>query len=272
MPARLPHKCKAGSERNDTTLAHAARRWGLDWEIQILGKGQKLPVLPYFVVGDALVIEVPLAEEQGEYKFITSVHMDSEDVLAKPMEVPMVPRVNKKNAVAAAPSIAQLVFVAQKEGRCELFVDVSWEPQEEALASKHWLCAPAAVNSVARIGPLHVEVQKKPADPTGRVAAVDGPQTLWWNGARWSAKRAGGKRNRFVPMVNGSAEKARMASKSAPQHLTAQPPQTARPQSARPTPTLVNRPNSAGSNRPSKPENNTWQTPRPKSAARAKPK
>merc|ERR1712232_881268 len=168
-------------------LGSIGRRWGLDWEVQLLNKGHKLPTLPYFQVGDALIIEVPVSEQQGEFKFITGIHMDSVEVLAKPIEVPMVAKFSRKqvNAPTTA-SVAQLVFVAQREGWCELFVDVSWERHEEDLAVQHCLCAPVSVNSVARIGPLRVEVQRHVPGRFG-----DGPQSMWWNGSRWSAKRSG---------------------------------------------------------------------------------
>merc|ERR1712083_293581 len=143
----------------------------------------------------------------------------------------------------------------------------SWENHEDALTSMHIMNAPPACNSTARIGPLSVEIKERPLEHGfSRAYKAEGAQTVWWNGNRWSAKRPGGKGKRYVPFVN-VLERNKTGRGAAPKGARGgepQPPQTARPQSARPTPRIV-RPNSAGASRPN---DNKWQTNRPRSAAR----
>merc|ERR1712183_359222 len=94
-----------------------------------------------------------------------------------------------KKAVGEPDPLLQLTFVGLKEGRCVLFVDVGWENQEEKLAAAHQLSAPVCENSIARIGPLEVEVQK----PSGK---QDKGIFVWWNGEKWSAKKGPAKRKK----------------------------------------------------------------------------
>jgi len=41
-----------------------------------------------------------------------------------------------------------------------MFIDISWEDQEGKLCGDHELLAPVKENTVARIGPIVVDVQK----------------------------------------------------------------------------------------------------------------
>merc|ERR1712232_1291668 len=94
----------------------------------------------------------------------------------------------KKKGPATAPDpLIQLSFVALKEGKCVLFVEVSWEDQEEMLCSQNKLATPCSSNSVARIGPVEVEVSKN-ADKSKVIPFQ------WWNGEKWTGKKGPAKK------------------------------------------------------------------------------
>merc|ERR1712110_367847 len=111
-------------------------------------------------------VEVPTADENGEYRFVANTFMDQNagEVLSKPVDETIEVKVKKKKKKAAggpAPDpLLELSFIGLQEGKCVLFVDLSWEDQEEKCVSGHNLRAPVAENTIARIGPIEVEVQK----------------------------------------------------------------------------------------------------------------
>mmetsp|Transcript_53878 Transcript_53878/g.138786 ORF Transcript_53878/g.138786 Transcript_53878/m.138786 type:complete len:122 (-) Transcript_53878:165-530(-) len=117
--------------------------------------------------------------------------MDRNDVLSKPCHEHIEPKKSKKKKkVAAEPdALLQLTFVAVKEGKVVLFVDTSWEDQEEKMASTQRLTTPSPDNSVARIGPIEVEIRK----PVGKVEAG---LFQWWNGEKWSLKKGPAKKKK----------------------------------------------------------------------------
>lgn len=80
-------------------------------------------------------------------------------------------------------------FVALKEGEQILFIDVSWEDQEERLATRYKLLAPCAENTVARIGPIKVVVTKPAPGPPAKDKPI-----MWWNGDKWSNKKGPAKK------------------------------------------------------------------------------
>lgn len=91
---------------------------------------------------------------------------------------------------AAEPDpLQRLMFVALRAGTCVLFVDLSWEDQEEKLARLKGLSMPVAENSVARIGPIEVAVEEQTEKPK------DGT-LVWWNGVEWSNKKGPAKRKK----------------------------------------------------------------------------
>jgi len=190
-PQKLVRQPRAFLEERDDLMARRTGQcWGLDWETQLVGEGQVLPPRPLSIcVGDALVVEVPLKCGDPLDHYVAGVYMDRADVLSKPVDENIVPKVKKKKKkkLAAEPDpLLQLSFVALKEGKTVLFVDVSWEDQEERLALEHKLCRPVHENSVARIGPLEVEVMKP--------AVKQEASFVWWNGEKWSNKKGPAKR------------------------------------------------------------------------------
>jgi len=88
--------------------------------------------------------------------------------------------------------------VGLKEGKCVMFVDVSWEDQEEKLAKDKNLIVPVPGNSCARIGPIEVEVQKPPPPSKDSKTAAAAPAggMVWWNGEKWSNKKGPAKRKK----------------------------------------------------------------------------
>jgi len=195
-PAKLVRQQRAFLEERESLLAkRSGSCWGLDWETQIVGEGSMCPPRPMVVqVGDAVVVEVPQSDEQGEYRYVSTVYMDKTDVLSKPVDENIEPKKSKKKKSAApvADPLLQLTFVGLKEGKCTMFVEVSWEDQEEKLASAHKLVAPVAENTVARIGPIEVDVQKGGGAPASKDKGAAPFQ--WWNGEKWSAKKGPAKR------------------------------------------------------------------------------
>lgn len=116
---------------------------------------------------------------------MVSVYMDKTDVLSKPVnEVIEVkaPKKGKKGGPEPDP-LLQLTFVALQEGKSVIFADVSWEDQEEKLCLTHKLLAPVSKNTVARIGPMEVEIQKA-VGGKGDKGALQ-----WWTGDKWAGKK-----------------------------------------------------------------------------------
>mmetsp|Transcript_135924 Transcript_135924/g.378819 ORF Transcript_135924/g.378819 Transcript_135924/m.378819 type:complete len:545 (-) Transcript_135924:99-1733(-) len=196
-PQRLVRQPRAFLEERDQLLnKRTGQSWGLDWETQLVGEGQLLPPRPMVVsLGDAVVVEVPVECGAPLDRYKESVFMDRSDVLSKPVDENITPKVKKKSKKKPASEpdpLLQLSFVAMKEGKCVFFVDVSWEDQEEKLALEHELSRPVHENSVARIGPVEVEVTK----PTGGKpdASKAAGAMVWWNGEKWSNKKGPAKR------------------------------------------------------------------------------
>lgn len=194
-PSRLSLAPMCFFEERDAILAcRTGSAWGLDWETQLLGVNVALPPRPLRVaIGDVVVIEVPQTDENGEYQYASSCYMENTEVLSKPVEENVVVKAKKKKKAAAAQPEAdpalQLSFVAMQEGTCVLFVDLSWEDQEEVLVRNHGLTAPCIENTVGRIGPIEVEVSGsgRPSTSGGKDAAP--PTFQWWNGEKWSNKK-----------------------------------------------------------------------------------
>jgi len=193
-PSKLGRQPRAFLEERDALLAkRTGQCWGLDWDTQLVGDGMLLPPRPMIVkTGDAVVVEVPQTDDNGEYRYATSVFMDRTDILSKPVDENIEPKKSKKKKKKAAGEpdpLVQLSFVAQKEGTCVMFVDMAWEDQEERLCATKKLCTPVAENSVARIGPIEVTVEKQ----TGK---AEKGTFVWWNGEKWSNKKGPAKRKK----------------------------------------------------------------------------
>eukprot|EP00747_Dinoflagellata_sp_TGD_P164166 gnl/TRDRNA2_/TRDRNA2_183711_c0_seq1.p1 gnl/TRDRNA2_/TRDRNA2_183711_c0~~gnl/TRDRNA2_/TRDRNA2_183711_c0_seq1.p1 ORF type:complete len:563 (-),score=129.93 gnl/TRDRNA2_/TRDRNA2_183711_c0_seq1:96-1784(-) len=193
-PKKLTKQPVAFLEERDVLLPKkVGQSWGLDWETQLVGDGSKLPPFPLVVsLGDAIVVEVPQSDESGEYRYACAVYMDKPDVLSKPIEEDVVVKAKKKKGKAAGPEpdpMLQYSFIAQKEGQCIMFVDLSWEDQETKLATSHKLATPVAENSVARVGPIQVDVQK-------RTGTADKSVFQWWNGEKWTNKKGPAKKKK----------------------------------------------------------------------------
>eukprot|EP00440_Ansanella_granifera_P026244 gb/GFBE01028499.1/.p1 GENE.gb/GFBE01028499.1/~~gb/GFBE01028499.1/.p1 ORF type:complete len:546 (+),score=139.99 gb/GFBE01028499.1/:1-1638(+) len=193
-PSRLTRQPRAFLEEREALFAQRTGGcWGLDWETQLVGDGEKLPPRPMMInVGDTLIVEVPQTDEGGEYRYVANAFMDKVDVLSKPVnEVIEVKKAKKKKAKAGPEPdpLLQLTFVALKEGKCVLFVDVSWEDQEEKLCLAHGLTSPVAENTIARIGPIEVEVSKS-------APKADKGTLQWWNGEKWSNKKGPAKKKK----------------------------------------------------------------------------
>lgn len=198
-PSKLSRQLVAYVERDALMSRRTGQCWGLDWQTQVVGAGQKLPPLPLLIhVGDAIVVETPTADESGEYTFVCSAFMDGVDVLSKPIEENIQKKKPKKKRSGAAhpDPLKQLSFVALKEGACTMFVDVSWEDQEEKLTEIHDLVTPCAENTIARIGPILVEVERLPQKTDTRHSAAKESVFVWWNGDKWSNKKGPAKKRR----------------------------------------------------------------------------
>jgi len=190
-PKRLTRQAVAFFDEREALLPRRTGQcWGLDWETQLVGDGVKLPLLPIVIMlGDAVVIEVPTSDDAGEYRYARGIYMDVGGVLSRPVEETIEPKKPKKKKKKAAGVVKepdpmiQLSFIGLKEGKCVLFVDLSWEDQEDKLTSNYGLTAPVLENSTARVGPIEVEVQKPPAGKPADKSFV------WWNGVKWSNKK-----------------------------------------------------------------------------------
>jgi Ca2+-binding EF-hand superfamily protein len=198
-PSRLTLHSMAFLDDRDALLAkRTGNCWGIDWETQLVGEGSKLPPagsVP-IVVGDALVVEVPSTDGHGEFTYVASIWMDGAENVSRPVEEVIEPKVKKKKKKKGAAAeeekppdnLMQLSFVGLQEGKCVLFVDISWEEQECRLCSEHSLVAPVKENTIARIGPIEVDVQKPvPGAPKEKTF-------MWWNGDKWTAKKGPAKK------------------------------------------------------------------------------
>lgn len=185
-------------EDRETLLSkHIGNCWGIDWETQLVGEGRKNPQPPFVVfVGDAVVVEIPTTDAGGEFTYVVSVYMDGNEFLSQPVEQVIEPKKPKKKKKKSAPTpdvepdpLIQMSLVALAEGKCVFFVDISWEDQEGKLVAEHGLSTPVHENSIARIGPMEVEIQKPPA------GSARGDKTFqWWNGDKWSNKKGPAKK------------------------------------------------------------------------------
>jgi Ca2+-binding EF-hand superfamily protein len=241
-PQKLIRQSVTFFEERESLLARQTGQiLGLDWETQLVGQGRELPNEICLNVGDGLMLEVPQTDDSGEFRFVSSIYMDGTVNLSRPLQTnvsvqnknaPRMTRTTMQTVTAAkekkrtsAPRtsppakverqrdvLEQLTFVALKPGRCVMFVDVSWEDQEEKLAAKYKTCAPVNENSIGRIGPIQVVLEpatktnqgrrprqpsdgndsprspggKKNRDPFG---AVEASNIMWWNGEKWSNKK-----------------------------------------------------------------------------------
>ncbi|CAL1165796.1 unnamed protein product [Cladocopium goreaui] len=197
-----------------------AMRWCLDWESHLVGYGRGPLRLPYnftMGIGDALVLQLPTEESGISWK----VFMTEDGVLGKPCleQVQVVKGKKRKQVIqsiaaemavegeakpkppkAAKPAKQRpqsgavraarmafdrrLVLVAQKEGLCKFFIEMSWEHQEDVLC-QGTLNLPASEASVGRLGPLQVSVERNsPKLPELQKAKG----MAWWIGTRWSPK------------------------------------------------------------------------------------
>jgi len=202
IPKKLTKQRIAQLEERDELLPkRTGNCWGIDWETQLVGEGVKNPPHPFVIMlGDAVVIEVPTTDQHGEYTYVESVYMDGVEIVSRPVEEVIEPKVKKKKKKkgAAEPEepapdpLIQYSFIGLQEGKCVMFLDVSWEDQEGKLISSHGMEKPVTCNSIARIGPFEVEVQRpppgsaKPADKTFQ----------WWNGDKWSNKKGPAKKKK----------------------------------------------------------------------------
>lgn len=198
-PTRLSHQPSVWLEEADAIMS---RRTGeslaFDWETQLLGAAKgKLPPMPLpITIGDAVMVEVPSTQGSGQYSFATKAYMDATQVLSAPVEAVVEVKAKKKkkkkapDAGPAPDAPVQLNFVGLKEGKCVLFVEISWEDQEEKLCATQGVEQPCAENSIYRIGPIEVDVQK----PESRISGSKdktAPPIRWWTGDKWANKKAG---------------------------------------------------------------------------------
>jgi len=193
-PSKLSRQPRAFLEERDQLLARRVGQcWGLDWETQLVGMGNLLPPRPLTIkTGDALVIEVPQTSDGGDYAYATSVFMDATEVLSKPVDENIEPKKSKKKKKKSAgeeDALMQLTFVGLQPGKCTLFADMSWEDQEEKLAVTKRITMPCHENSVARIGPIEVEVVEAKSAAKGEQGTF-----VWWNGEKWSNKKGPAKK------------------------------------------------------------------------------
>jgi Ca2+-binding EF-hand superfamily protein len=214
-------------ERESILAKQKGQILALDWETQLVGQARELPNEINLFVGDSLMLEVPQTTDSGEFRFVSSIYMDGTVNLSRPLQTNIsiqnknAPRMtaaakDRKNTAALRAERPrdvheQLTFVALKPGRCVMFVDVSWEDQEEKLAAKYKTCAPVNENSIGRIGPIQVVIEAAPKTNQGRrPPQSDGRESprspgggkknkdafgsqeaniMWWNGEKWSNKK-----------------------------------------------------------------------------------
>merc|ERR1719271_1793003 len=135
-PKRLQLRQQAwGDEREALLKKRVGKCWGFDWETQLVGDGAKLPYMPLKIgQGDAIVVEVPATDDNGQFTYITQTYMDAPEILGGPVEEVIEPKKpkkkKKKGGDAPEPDpMIQYSFIGMKPGSCVLFVDVSWDPQ-----------------------------------------------------------------------------------------------------------------------------------------------
>ena len=206
------------------SLPQTAFRWCFDWEAHLMGfNGRmpaKLPVNFTIGMGDLIVFQLP-NEESG---ITCKVFMSDDGVLSKPLlehvaivkgkrgkkimqmvaaergpdgEIAVKPPKAAKSsksrpqsaAVRAVPTSRtpferRFVLVGNREGVCTLFVEMSWEHQEEVLSQVSRL--PATEASVGRVGPLRVTVERAPPKVSDLMQKAKG--AMWWTGSKWSTK------------------------------------------------------------------------------------
>jgi len=200
-PSKLVRQQRAFlDERESLAQKRTGQCWGLDWETQLVGDGHKLPPRPFVIkLGDALVVELPQTDGCGDYWYVSHVYMDSGDVLSKPVDEAVEPKKQKKSKkkkaslAGAADKLLQLSCIAIAEGKAVMFVDLAWEDQEEKLTAAKGLRVPSRVNTIARIGPIEVEVEK---NPPGSKSSAEKDGMQWWNGEKWSTKKGPAKRKK----------------------------------------------------------------------------
>lgn len=180
-----------GDEREALMEKRKGQCWGFDWETQIKGDGFSMPPMPMVInAGDAIVVEVPATDENGQYTYTSRAFMDHPDICGGPVEETIQPKAPKKKKkkgadVPAPDPNLQFSFIGIKEGTCTFFVDVCWEEEEPSLASHHNLSQPVQENSIARIGPIQVNVQTGVTKDT---------TFMWWNGEKWTNKKGPAKK------------------------------------------------------------------------------
>lgn len=191
-PTKLIRQPRAFLEERERMLAkRTGQSWGIDWDTQLTGDGYPVPPRPLQIkLGEALVVEVPQSAGSSTYPIVSSVYMDRDDVLSKPVDESIAPKAAKKKKPGQGEPdpLVQLSFIALKEGKSVLFVDVSWEDQEEKLAKGRKVSMPVFENSVGRIGPIEVEVISGKGGEKGTFT--------WWNGEKWTGKKGPAKRKK----------------------------------------------------------------------------
>merc|ERR1712087_917574 len=118
-PQKLIKQPRAFLEEREALIAkRVGQCWGLDWETQLVGEGEKLPRDMIVAIGDALVIEVPQTDDCQEYRYVASIYMDKTDILSKAVDENIEPKSKKKKkkAPTVVDNLLQLTFVALKEG------------------------------------------------------------------------------------------------------------------------------------------------------------
>jgi Ca2+-binding EF-hand superfamily protein len=203
-PKRLTQQSVAYLEDRENLLAkRTGVCWGIDWETQLVGAGSGYPragEVP-IAIGDAVVIEIPTTDENQQWDYKASIWMDGTEVVSRPVEEEIVPKPKKKpkKPKKGAPveeekpidTLRQMSFIGLQEGKCVVFVDISWEDQEGRLCAEHELGIPIQENTVARIGPIEIDVGK-PAPKDPKAAPAEAFQ--WWNGDKWSNKKGPAKK------------------------------------------------------------------------------
>jgi hypothetical protein len=194
-PRRLQRMPRAFLEERDAIVAKHTSGvcWGLDWETHtVFEYPVPFPYQMQISPGDAVVVEVPRSAQQGSFPYTCTVYMDGTEVLSNPVDKDVEVKVNKKAKGPPPDPLIDLQFVALKEGKCVLFVEVSWEDQEEGVCAENQLLTPCPYNSVARVGPVEVEVTKN----------MDRSKVVpfqWWNGEKWAGKKGPAKKKKPVP-------------------------------------------------------------------------
>jgi len=195
-------------ERENVLSKQTGQIMGIDWETQLVGQGRDHPKEVQLTVGDALLIEVPQTDDSGDFRYVSSIYMDSALSLSRPVQQNVAAHPIKGKAKAKKGKKEnndpdrqdlneQLTFVALRPGRCVMFIDVSWEDQEEKLAAKHSTCAPVNENSIARIGPMEVfiEAPKRSNESRGgNSKKKEAGEIMWWNGDKWTNKKGAAKK------------------------------------------------------------------------------